>query len=258
MSVSLFFPERLGLWKSMNITTLLIISLVSLVGSSLQASIGFGNGIFVMIFFPHLLSSQNEAAALSSLTGMLAALILAIRLRRHVNWRTVAALLPMHMVVSFFFIRLAAVQHDSLLRALLGGTLILFAIYYSCFQKRLRLKGNLRNALLAGGIGGVLAGLFSTGGPPIALYIDATAQDKKEYLSTIQGCFLISNGYQSIMRAANGMITESVLQSLPLCIVAMFLGTIIGQRLFTRMNENVLRKALYIMIGFGGLMMLVS
>ena len=94
---------------------------------------------------------------------------------------------------------------------LLGVVLVAFSLYFLLFQKKIRLKPTVPNGVLAGTLGGVLNGLFATGGPPVVLYLSSAMQDKTAYFATIQFYFAFTNLYATIMRLANGMITAEIL-----------------------------------------------
>lgn len=141
-------------------------------------------------------------------------------------------------------------------RMLLGGVLVAFSLYFLIFQKKIRIKPNLRNGILAGTLGGVLNGLFATGGPPIVLYLSSAMTDKTVYFATIQFYFAFTNLYATAMRIANGMLTAEILLYAGVGAVGCLLGDRLGRMVFDKLDVEKLRRIIYIGMIISGILML--
>ena len=69
----------------------------------------------------------------------------------------------------------------------------LLSISFLLFSQKLRLKASVPGGIAIGTVGGVLSGLFSTGGPPVVLYLSSIVSNKYIYFATIQGYFAINS-----------------------------------------------------------------
>ena len=109
---------------------------------------------------------------------------------------------------------------------------------------------------IAGGLGGLLGGLFGTGGPPMVVYLLASSESKEEYLGTIQAYFALTNVSTILVRAWNGMITPPVIQYWAVGLIALALGVLAGQKLFRRLDGEKLKKVVYLFMIGSGIVML--
>ena len=173
----------------------LVCTLASFGGAFVQRVSGFGYGIFVMLFFPYVLLHQ-EATALSGFVSLVSASYVSFRLRKQVRWRAVWLPLVSYVITNTVITRLITYLDTDLLSKILGVALILLSIYFFFFSARIKIRDTKCNALIAGGLSGILSGAFSMGGPPVVVYYLNSSKDNDEYIATIQ-CFFV---FSSILR----------------------------------------------------------
>ena len=234
-----------------------IVLLASAVGCVLNTVCGFGFGVMGMIVMPYAMGSAVHAAAVINMATFVQATFLAVRYRKHIRWKLLAVPMAAYLVASFIAVRVAVGMDNDLMKRVLGAFLIALSAYFIFAAKHVKLRANTRNGLIAGGIGGVMSGLFATGGPPASLYFSATTETKEEYLATIQAFFSISNFYVTAVRFYSGVIDGTVLRAFPVALVGLALGNILGLYVFKRVDVNFIRKAIYVMMAVSGLAMLV-
>ena len=239
----------------MNLLQVLFLILIGLGAGFVQRVSGFGLGIFSMVFMPHFLPAQ-AAAAISCIHSSITSTYNAIRYRKHVAYRTAlpmlcAALVTIPIAVSFA----KRVSVDNF-KLLLGIVLILFSLYFLFFYKHIRMKPGLRSGILAGFLGGALNGLFSTGGPPVVLYLGSAMPEKIAYFATIQFYFCFTNLYATAMRTANGMLSGNVLLYAAVGAVGCLAGDFLGRIVFDKLDGDKLRRIIYIGMIISGVMML--
>ena len=194
----------------MNGVTMILLILIGIGAGFVQRVSGFGLGIFAMVFLPHFIPAQS-AAAISCLFSCVTSSYNAIRYRRNIVYRTAlpmvaAALITIPLAV-FFAKRISG----NGFQLLLGVVLILLSLYFLVFNHRVKIAPTARNGFLAGAVGGTLNGLFSTGGPPIVLYLSCATTNKEVYFATIQFYFCFTNLYATAMRLVNGMVNGEIL-----------------------------------------------
>ena len=235
---------------------ILFVFLIGIGAGFIQRVSGFGLGIFSMIFFPHFLPAQ-AGSAISCIHSSITSSYNAIRYRKHVRYQTVLPILAAAFLTIPIAVRLAKRVSADSFRMLLGIVLIAFSLYFLIFQKKIRLKPNLRNGIFAGTLGGVLNGLFATGGPPVVLYLSSAMADKTVYFATIQFYFAFTNLYATLMRIINGMITPQILLYAGIGAVSCLLGDRIGRFVFDKLDVEKLRRIIYIGMIISGIVMLV-
>lgn len=243
--------------SSVDISLVLLLLLICAGGGFVQRVSGFGLGIFVMLFLPHLLPSHTMAATMAGMLSIFTSSYNAIKYCKQVSYRTVLPLILSAFAVIPIAVYFSAVVPARLFQILLGVVLIGLSIYFLFFNSRLHLKPTIRNAVFAGVLGGTLNGLFSTGGPPIVLYLTHAMTDKLTYFATIQFYFALSNLGSTVIRAANGLLTPLLLFYAAIGIVGAFIGNWIGNRVFEKLNGERLKQIIYIGMIASGVSMLV-
>lgn len=233
-----------------------LLVLISLSGSFVQRVTGFGYGIFVMMFLPALMGSSVEAAALAGLISCCTCTYNVIRMRGSVRWKLVLPTVAASLVTVPIAVRFSAVAPEALVRSLLGVALILLSIYFLFFAGKVRLRPSVPAGLAAGGLSGVLGGMFSMGGPPIVLYLVQAVADKTVYFATLQAHFAVTNLYTAATRAINGMITVRVLGWFAVAVAGSLLGNHVGGKLFDKLDSAKMKKLVYLGMIVSGITMI--
>ena len=240
----------------MDFGSIALFLLTVFVGTVIQGVSGFGFGIFVMMVFPFLLPSYGAGVTVSGMLSILSNAAIAVRMRRHIAWKKLWSPLAANVVVSTAAIFFSVGQSDAVLKKLLGAFLILMSLYFLFLGGRFTIRPNRRNGAIAGGLGGLLGGLFGTGGPPMVVYLLASSESNEEYLGTIQAYFALTNISTILVRAWNGMMTPLTLQYWAIGLAALALGVFAGHKLFRRLDGGKLKKVVYLFMIGSGIVML--
>ena len=168
------------------------------------------------------------------------------------NLKTVTTLYEKTIVI----LNVGGIIDLSFLDELKVSVLVLMSIYFLFFKGKLSIRPGIRNGFLTGACGGVLNGLFSTGGPPIVLYLLGTTEGHAAYLATIQAYFAFNNVYATIIRFLNGQITAEMMPGLAGGFAGMILGVFFGGKMEKYIPDQMFLKLIYILMAFSGLMML--
>ena len=230
--------------------------IVSLFASVVQTVTGFGYGVMVMAILPHLALDTTTWACLSGLVSVVTSVMITWRYRHKVNLKKACAPLITYFPIAFFVIRAAGHMDESILKKLLGVCLIVLSLYFLFFSKSFRIKGNLKNGLIAGSVAAVLSGLFSTGGPPIAAYLLDASDDKEEYIGNMQTYFFVTALYNSAMRIYRGYVTRTVWIVSFAALLSSFIGVAIGHRVIDRIDGEKQRKYVYLLMLVSGITLL--
>ena len=233
---------------------MIFLILIGMGAGFVQRVSGFGLGIFAMVFLPHFMPAQS-AAAISCLFSCVTSSYNAIRYRRNIVYRTAlpmvaAALITIPLAV-FFAKRISG----NGFQLLLGVVLILLSLYFLVFNHRVKIAPTARNGFLAGAVGGTLNGLFSTGGPPVVLYLSCATTNKEVYFATIQFYFCFTNIYAIIMRGVNGILTKDAVIYAAIGLVGCMAGDALGKRVFHKLNGEMLKRIIYIGMIVSGIVM---
>ena len=229
------------------------IFLLTIGASFVQRTTGFGFGIFIMTMLPFLMPSYGEATTLSGLLAMTTSTLICIRMRKFITWRRLIPILLTFVAISTPTIFLSTRIDNQSLNRILGITLILTALYFAFFSKKIKLKTTLPYQVGAGTVSGVMGGFFGMQGPPAVLYFISSEPDKNHYIAMAQIYFLLGNVVMTIVRAANGFLTATVGRNYIFCLAAVLTGTLLGSWAFKRIPGKIFPYIVYSYIGISGL-----
>ena len=235
-----------------------VILLGCAVGCALNMVCGFGFGVFCMMFLPYVMGSTVQATAIINIVTLIQSTWIAIRYRKHIRWKLFLVPLAAYLVTCFLAVRLAVGLDNQVMKRILGAFLAVMSVYFIFIARRVRIRASTRNGLIAGALGGVMSGMFATGGPPASLYFSSTTDTKEDYLATIQGYFVVTNLYVVTLRAANGVMDRHVLICSAVGLGGLILGTLLGTTIFKRISIDFMRKAIYCMMAVSGVIMLLT
>ncbi len=222
-----------------------ILLLAAVLGGIVQGVSGFAFSIVFMAIMQSVMPYTDLLSLASVLcVGMLAVNV--FRYRKDIVWRWI----PLPLLINFIF-NMGALRFLQYTAAfpywhkLLGVVFIALAVYLYRWQQRIQIRPTLGNMLIFCGAGGIMGGLFGVGGPPVVLYFLAIADSKERYLSTTQMFFFFNMLYDFTGRCLNGMVTDTVLQYAAVSIVAVLSGLWIGNKIFQRIDAELLKKIVY-------------
>lgn len=242
----------------MGVASLVVIVMLSVAASCVQRVSGFGFGIIAMAVFPHLMPSYAEATALSGMLGGLTAIVPAITMRRHVEWKKLLPIMLTFLLVSFVAIKLVVVIGGAELKHILGFVLIVVSMYFFFLSERIHVRPSVPLQVGMGSLSGLMGGLFAMQGPPAVIYFMASASDKESYIAMTQWYFFIGNLMMTIFRAVEGIVTPVVGWSFALAMPAVVLGTWVGSRIYDKMRIDVVRKVVYAFLAVSGVVTIFS
>ena len=240
----------------MGIPAYVCLMLICGLGAFCQRVTGFGMGVIAMLFLPSLFQSHTVPAAIISILSASASLFHSIQNRKHIQWRIMIPPACAALIIIPIAVSLAASLPQLVMKRMFGVVLLLLSLYFLFGSKRIHLKPTIASGLLAGSLGGVLSGLFSSGGPPIILYVVHAIPDKLAYFATVQTYFALTNIYATTNRIIGGLITREILFYTALATVGVVLGDKLGGKIFHKLDADRLRKLIYIGMLLSGILML--
>ncbi len=246
------------MFDNLDLTLILIISVIGLCASFVQRVSGFGLGIFVMLFLPYFMPTPVAAATIACLFSCGTSTYNAIKYRKDTPYKTVLPMLIAALVVIPIAVYFASAVPDRIFKIILGAVLIVLSIFFLFFSEKVRIKGNATNGVIFGALGGALNGLFSTGGPPIVIYLTQATENNKKYFAGIQFYFCITNIYATVMRAFNGLLTLDLLIYSFIGMVGCLIGDFIGKLVFDKLDGKKLKTIIYIGMIISGALMIIN
>ena len=227
----------------MELLTFLAVAAIFFLSGSVQGMTGFGSALIAMPLLSFFFDAQT-AVPLCALNSIIITGSLLFSLRRHVYLRRILPLclaaLP-GAVVGITFLRHMS---TSTFKVLLGSLLISYSLYSLMANPRPR-SLHPRWAYLAGFLSGAINSAFGTGGPPTIIYTALNDWSKDVVKATLTGFFAFNSLLTVIVHYVSGMATNQVFKAFLASALAVFLGTLIGSRLYTFLSQKTYLRITY-------------
>ena len=239
-------------------TAILLSALAALGGGLVMGVTGFGAGMVAMMALP-VFYSLTESAAIAGVVCAVLSAHMTIRYWKHINFKSLVAPTIAYMVLCALIIRFSTEVDQALIQKGFGVFLICLCIYYLFLQKDDHPhKKSLALSILCITFSAVFDSFFSIGGPLLVVYFMARTDSTKAYMGTIQAFFFINYTYSTVVRVIDGILLPSHLPVTVACGAAVLLGGVIAQKLVNRLDDQMVRKLIYIMIGVSGVLNLIK
>jgi len=204
-----------------------------------------------------LMPSFGEAQGLANLVMLAVGMGFVVKLRGRVRFKTLIWVLIVHFPLIYLLARFVAADPNGIMQTLLGIALIVLAVYMVFFQSKLHIRMTPASGLITGAATGLFGGLFCMAGVPMAVYL-LSMDDKDDYFATIQTFFAVTAVYAVFVHGINGFLTREVFAALPLSLVGALIGSVLGKRIFDRIDQTTLKRIVYAFMVVSGISLILS
>jgi hypothetical protein len=199
----------------------------------IRSALGFGEAL-VAVPLMALVVPVEVAAPVAVLVSITVAFLVIVQDWRQVHVRSAAWLvLPTMLGIPLGLMLLRTVS-EPVVKAILGTVIVGFSAHSLLSHKHRELK-NDKFAWLFGFGAGVLGGAYGMNGPPLVIYGSLRRWSPQHFRATLQGYFLPASLAGLFGYRLAGLWTPAVNQfyllSLPLVVLATFLGRAINRRM---------------------------
>lgn len=234
---------------------LLINSFIILVGSLVQACIGFG---FSLVAAPllTLFISPIKVVVIMTLLSLVNNLFMLNDTRGSLRYKLILPLVTGSMVGLPIGVYILGHLEPKLLKALVGVVVIIFAVILTP-GIRLPLSWSRYVLLPTGLVSGVIHASTSLGGPPVVVALASQKIEKNIFRATTTSLFLLMNiGILPVM-AWQGLLDWSTVKIALINLPALCIGTWIGMLLSHHVPEALFRRLVLIAVFWMGLMIVI-
>jgi len=225
-------------------------------GSIIQGATGLGFAIFSMPILTLILPIR-----IATLVVLLSAFIMVLwifyRMRDYVIVKLVSFTVIGELIGRSIGIYSLMNLGTSILKNILGVTLIIFSLYFTFYYNKIRINISAKNSFIVGIISGIFGGMFNIGGPPKAIYFFAATSNKMEYQGCLQATNVITTIYSIFLHLTYGNIDLKILQLSILGMIAVLMGTPIGLKIFKEINKSLLSKFISFLMIIMGVMLII-
>ncbi len=132
---------------------------------------------------------------------------------------------------------------------LILGLFLVFYVLLSFFKPDFKVKSNMKNSLLGGGLSGFFAGLIGTGGALRGAFLTSFNLEKSVYISTAAAISLAVDITRIPVYLSSGFLPNEMLIYIPFLFLTAIAGSFIGKRIVGKIPQKVFRKFVLICIG---------
>jgi hypothetical protein len=201
----------------------------------IRSALGFGEALFAVPLLA-LCIPVRVAAPLAVLVSITIAIVVVVQDWRHIHWRSAGWL-----ILATLFglpIGLLVLTHgpEQLIKAGLGGLILLFAVFCLFAGERFHLQSENRLWMLGCGFcAGVFGGAYGMNGPPLVIYGSLRRWQAQNFRATMHAYFLPASALGMCGYVSAGLWTPTLFHDflicLPAILPAVFLGRIINRRI---------------------------
>lgn len=226
---------------------------VLFVSTLIRSALGFGEALIAVPLLAFFISVR-VAAPLAVLVSITIAAIVVAQDWRHIHLRSAAWLIVSTLLGIPLGLLLLVHGSEHLVKAGLGGLILLFAVFCLAGSTRFHLHRDRRAALLTCGfVAGVLGGAYGMNGPPLAIYGSLRRWSAQHFRATLQAYFLPASLLGMGGYFGAGLWTREVTRDYLLCLPAMIPAIWLGRGINRRLSMQAFSKYIYVALAAIGL-----
>lgn len=221
----------------------------------IQSVTGFGAPL-VAVPLLALLFSVQVATPLFAITGMLLQIVVLWYYRESFRPRAVLRLMVGAAIGVPPGVWALGVVPERVVLAVLGAILIGYALYALITPRLPQLKWPGWGYFF-GFVSGCLGGAYSSAGPPVILYGNMRGWSREEFKSNLQAYFLFVSVVIIIGHLVVGNLNNAVFARLPVALLAILLGTVLGLYLDRFIEPTLFKKLVLVLLIILGITLLI-
>ena len=235
-----------GYWQENMNVELAILAVIVLLANVVGAATGFGGSMITVTLAVHLYSLEF-LVPIVVLLNLVISIYIVVRHRSGIDGKLLfKQILPFTAIGLPLGIILFNVVKSGTLKLALGAFVICFSAFELVVLFRSG-KDELRKPLTTAYsafwlfTGGVMQGMYASGGPLVVYYAGRNIPDKKVFRSTLSALWLLLNTVLLITYLATGKLTSEMAWYFVLLLPFLAIGVAIGERVHNALPERTFR-----------------
>jgi uncharacterized membrane protein YfcA len=234
-----------------------IASLVLAFAQAVYVLFGFGSGLIALGLLALVFPSIQDIVVLLLLVSLPAEVFVAWQSRRRIAWREVALITAGVVVGVPLGTWILRVGHVGFLIVLLGWFLIATGGAFLLLPAERKVRWPRWSAPPTGLLGGLLSGMFGTGGPPVIIWYRLGGAGKAAFRGNMMAIWMIVSLTRLPSYGIAGLLTVPRLWSALAVAPAVLLGGWAGHRIHIEISERAFQRSVAVALAIiGGLLLL--
>jgi uncharacterized protein len=215
------------------------------VATLIRSAFGFGEALIAVPLLAFCMPIQM-AAPLAVLVSITIAAVVVIQDWRHIHVRSAGWLIFSTLFGIPLGLLLLTHSPEHLVKGLLGGLILLFAVFCLFGKLRLQLHHDSRAwMLICGFVAGILGGAYGMNGPPLVIYGTMRNWTAQHFRATLQAYFLPASILGMCGYFCAGLWTRTVTHDYLLCLPVMFPAVFLGRAINHRLSSATFARYIY-------------
>lgn len=223
--------------------------LIQVVANIIQAVTGFAGGPIAIPPSMALVGVENAKASITFILLVVTAIV-TVQNIKYINWKKLAIMLAFMIAGMLPGVYLFSILPTKVLMIVYGTIVVLIGIdkLVRKSSKDLKTPWNYVALLFAG----VMQGMFTSGGPFIALYATGALKDKKEFRATVTPVWTVLNIYLVYNMYKSGFYTDYVIKLSGIALIPVFGAIFIGNKINSKIEQKTFLKLVYVLLIVSG------
>lgn len=242
--------KRFGMSIIATIVFVVVLSLANV----LQAITGFAGAPMSMPICISL-AGISDAKASVTLIFLISTAVVALQNLKIINPKKLATMILFMVIGMIPGLWLFDKLPTKILMIIYGVIVVLIGIVKLFSKSKKEMPRPLK--MLAVVMAGAMQGMFTSGGPFLALYATAEIKDKQEFRATVSSVWAILNIYLCGQMYSRGMYIPNALRLTAFSVIPVFAAIAVGNRIAKKIKpETFLRLVYVLLIVSGGILLL--
>ena len=243
-------------------TSILLSGLVIFITHTLEAVTGFGCAVLAMPFVTALLGIRMGVMVITVLAWILA-LYFAVVKFRDIDWKQygiITAFMLVGLPIGMYLFRKIDSSSLKMVLAIFILAVSAYQLYRLGTNKATKAPLQARAALpyyLLLVAGGIIHGIFSSGGPLVVLYASRQLQDKGKFRATLCLLWVTLNTIIIATYLIEGSFTSPIAKTTALLVPFVLAGIVAGEKIHDKVNERTFSLIVFGMLFLTAIFMLI-
>lgn len=227
----------------------LLFVIIQVIANTVQAITGFAGGPIAIPPSMALVGVENAKASITLILLFVTAIV-TVQNFKDVNWKQLGIMLAFMIVGMIPGVWLFSVLPTKALMIIYGTIVVLIGVEKLVNKNTKDMKSPWNYVALF--FAGIMQGMFTSGGPFIALYATGAIKDKKQFRATVTPVWTVLNIYLVSNMFMKGFYTPYVMKLTGLAIIPVFGSIFLGNKIANKIEQKTFLKLVYMLLILSG------